>query len=103
MGAIAKANRNEHYYAIVGDLPRLRALVLEAISDSGDQGATRHELAEKLRRPLSSICARVNELELAGYIRECSESRETQYGGSATVLRLSSQFISDTPIQKTLF
>lgn len=103
MGAVAKANRNEHYYAVLRDLPQLRALVLDAISDSGDHGATRHELASQLRRPLSSICARVNELESAGLVVETGGARETEYGGTATVLRLSSQFHSTGLVQQKLF
>ena len=37
-------------------------LVLAAIIDSGVDGVTRHQIAERLQIPLSSVCGRVNEL-----------------------------------------
>lgn len=103
MGKIAEQNRNATYYSVLSDQPKVRRDVLEAIADSGSDGITRHELADKLRRPLSSMCARVSELEDAGHVVETSRSRQTQYGGSATVVVLSPSLVVGGLVQKTLF
>lgn len=38
------------------------AQVLACIREAGPSGLTRHEIAERMRLPLSSVCGRVNEL-----------------------------------------
>ena len=50
-------------------------------------GATDHEAAEDLNKPLSSICARRNELMAreSPLVRDSGRRRPTKYGGSAIV------------------
>lgn len=62
----SKPNRDRVYLATLpwhaGDCKR----VLEHLRQCGQQGATRHEIADALRIPLSGVCGRVSTLLKAG-------------------------------------
>ncbi len=88
MARISEQNRNDHYDAILATTPRSRAQVFLALADAEPNGLTRYELAELLKRPVSSICARVHELEEQKLITETEDKRDTQYGGTSVVLRI---------------
>lgn len=47
-------------YAIVNSYQL--QLVLDVVAAAGSDGVTRHEIADRLSIPLSSVCGRVNEL-----------------------------------------
>ena len=59
-------------------------------------GLTRHEIAAELGVPLSSVCGRVKELEEAGFVHSTAETRATQHGKPATVVKLTHR---DKPVQ----
>jgi predicted transcriptional regulator len=92
MGSTSEQNRNDHYDAILATTPRSRAEVFLALADAEPRGLTRYELAEKLKRPVSSICGRVHELEQTDLIVETDDKRQTPYGGESVVLRIAPQY-----------
>ena len=47
--------------------------------------STNYELSEMLNMPLSSVCARVRELQLTGHIEDSGIRRKTPYGKTAIV------------------
>tara|TARA_Y100001970_G_scaffold229020_1_gene283978 strand:+ start:643 stop:933 length:291 start_codon:yes stop_codon:yes gene_type:complete len=47
--------------------------------------STNYELSEMLNMPLSSVCARVRELQLTGHIEDSGTRRKTQFGKFAIV------------------
>lgn len=63
--------------------------ILECLETRG--GMTREELAAELRKPLTTICGRVRELEQAGAVVSTAETRPTQYGRPASVVRIREQ------------
>ena len=53
--------------------------------------STNYELSEMLNMPLSSVCARVRELQLTGHIEDSGKRRETPYGKTAIVWQKKNQ------------
>ena len=49
------------------------------------QESTNYEIARELEMPLSSVCARVRELQLLGLVEDSGKRRETPYGKTAIV------------------
>lgn len=86
MGNLAVVVRDSTYHGLT--LSGVSALVIEKLRELGSRGATRHELAEMLNRPISSMCGRINELEKAKLVVENGETRPTQFGKEATVIVL---------------
>ena len=67
--------------------------VLCEISEQGQRGCTRDELAAFLKLPDSSTDARVWELKQGGFIEETTKTRKTQHGSEASVLVLTAKGI----------
>lgn len=103
MGKLAVDVRNATYHAILPELDNVQRSIVEKLQELGSVGATRHELAIALNRPLSSMCARVHELEEAQIVVETGGTRETQYGKPATVIRLAPRLCGSKLIQQDLF
>jgi len=55
----ASAKRDSHRALTIGNQ---HTLIISCIQSAGQLGMTRHEIAEALNLPLSSVCGRVNEL-----------------------------------------
>lgn len=72
---------------ILPRLGRLQKAYLAYLHVCGPTGATDHNAAAGLGRPLSSICARRNELMKFDppLVRDSGRTRTTNYGGTATV------------------
>ena len=49
------------------------------------QSSTNYQIADELDMPLSSVCARVRELQLLEEIEDSGHRRETPYGKTAIV------------------
>jgi len=49
------------------------------------ESSTNYQIADELEMPLSSVCARVRELQLLGLIEDSGIRRETPYGKTAIV------------------
>ena len=49
------------------------------------QDSTNYEIARELEMPLSSVCARVRELQLLGLVEDSCNRRQTPYGKTAIV------------------
>lgn len=79
-------NRNQVFHSLEG-LPASQRRIVDFLTLRHD-GATRHEIAAALRMPLSSVCGRVSELENMELVQSTDEKRETQYGKTATVVRI---------------
>jgi DNA-binding MarR family transcriptional regulator len=77
-------NRNQVYRGM--NVTPAQWRIVQHLERSG--ASTRHELADALAMPLSGVCGRVNELEMCGLVVSTAETRETQYGKTATVVRL---------------
>ena len=50
-----------------------------------------YQIADELEMPLSSVCARVRELQLTGHIEDSGTRRKTQFGKLAIVWRKKDQ------------
>ena len=104
MGKLAELVRDSTYQEILGEVTGVHREVIEKLRSLGSVGATRHELAQMLNRPISSMCGRVNELEHAGIVIETGETRPTQYGKEATVVRLAPRLCDGNKlVQQDLF
>ena len=55
------------------------------------QDSTNYEIARELEMPLSSVCARVRELQLLELVEDSGIRRETPYGKTAIVWQRSDQ------------
>lgn len=80
--------------AAIAQVPKLgnaQAQYVRYMRHCGPIGSTDHEAAEQLGRPLSSICARRNEMMKRGYIRDSGARRPTRYGGRAVVWVITNQ------------
>lgn len=86
MSVHSEANRNEVFYALE-ELPTVKRRIVELL-ESRVRGLTRHEIAAELVLPLSSVCGRVSELETEGWLYSTDETRTTQYGKRATVVKI---------------
>ena len=74
--------------AAVDQLPhlgRLQRAYYEVLREAGRRGATDHEAATALGRPLSSINARRNELRQLGLVADSGRRRVSSYGKQAVV------------------
>ena len=49
------------------------------------EASTNYQIADELEMPLSSVCARVRELQLTGHIEDSKIRRKTQFGKFAIV------------------
>ena len=49
------------------------------------ESSTNYQIADELEMPLSSVCARVRELQLTGHIEDSGTRRKTQFGKFAIV------------------
>ena len=49
------------------------------------EASTNYQIADELDMPLSSVCARVRELQLTGHIEDSGTRRKTQFGKFAIV------------------
>ena len=49
------------------------------------QASTNYEISDELEMPLSSVCARVRELQLTDHIEDSGLRRKTQFGKFAIV------------------
>ena len=103
MGKLAELVRNSTYQEILGEVSGVHREVVEKLRELGGTGATRHELAQLLRRPISSMCGRINELETAGIVVETGMTRATQYGKLASVVRLAPRLCGEQLVQQSLF
>jgi hypothetical protein len=103
MGKIAELVRDSTYQEILGEVTGVHREVVQKLRDLGSIGATRHELAHLLNRPISSMCGRIHELEDAGIVIETGETRPTQYGKEATVVRLAPRLCAGKLTQPSLF
>lgn len=68
-------NRNSSYHETRPKHTAQRQLVFRYIQKLDEVGATRHEIAEALGLPLSSVCGRVNELLTLGDVVETDQRR----------------------------
>ena len=59
-----------------------RAQVYEYIKT---KSSTNYQIADELELPLSSVCARVRELQLLGLVEDSCNRRQTPYGKTAIV------------------
>jgi len=57
------------------------------------QSVTNYEIADELKMPLSSVCARVRELQLTGHVEDSGIRRETPFGKTAIVWQKKDQII----------
>jgi ferritin-like metal-binding protein YciE len=103
MGKVAREVRDDTYHSLLADLSTQERAVIEALRKCGRSGATRHELARLLNRPLSSMCGRVNRLEENSIVIETGDKRETEFGKLASVVRLADRYLSDAVVQQQLF
>lgn len=104
MGKLGELVRDQTYQEILGEVSGVHREVIQKLRDLGSLGATRHELAYLLNRPISSMCGRINELEAAGIVVETGGTRTTQYGKEATVVSLAPRLLCDDKLlQQYLF
>lgn len=99
MGKLAVELRNATYQEILPELDNVQRSIVAKLRELGATGATRHELAIALNRPISSMCARVHEMEDVGIVVETGETRLTQYGHPATVIRLADRLSESKLVQ----
>jgi hypothetical protein len=60
--------------------PRQRDLVMAFVRSRGEHGATNDEIADGLRLPIQSVCARANELAAVDQIHDSGQERPTNTG-----------------------
>lgn len=71
--------------AVEPKAPTQRDLVLEDIRACKAWGTTQSAIVTRLRLPLQSVCARVNELGELGLVKALRKTRETNAGGAGLV------------------
>ncbi len=84
MSEHSEANR-DNVFRSLEELPAVKRKICELLEQSPN-GLTRHEIADALVMPLSSVCGRIKELEGDGWVHSTAETRATQYGKTATVV-----------------
>ncbi|MEL6898577.1 MAG: hypothetical protein AAFP90_20970 [Planctomycetota bacterium] len=95
----SRTNREEHHAAhITTKATTQRQLVFAHVAATGTNGATRHEIATTIQRPLSSVCGRIRELIDAGDIVETDQRRRTGNGGSSVVL-IAADFVNQKQVR----
>lgn len=62
--------------AIAEMAPTLRGKVYQYLAGRLEQGATRQEIADRLRMKLQTVCGRIGELKRMGLVCEGKETRE---------------------------
>lgn len=73
--------------SVIGELPRLESLVLEAIREAGKTGMTADELLQQYPHlSYSSVTARPKALKEKGYIQDSGEIRPGRTGRNQKVL-----------------
>ncbi|QDV42941.1 hypothetical protein Enr13x_27930 [Stieleria neptunia] len=85
-GQHAKATRAAAASAAKEKGPNRRLQILTLLRSRGTTGATRHEIADAMGWPLSSVCSPVLELLRTGDLIENGEKRKTQFGSMAAVI-----------------
>lgn len=95
MSVHSETNRNAVFDSLEA-LPKVKRRIVDLLL-ANPNGFTRHEIGEQLGLPLSTVCGRVTELETVGLVFSTDETRPTQYGKSATVVRVRS---GHKPIQQ---
>ena len=65
--------------------PKLKTKREKVLEFLKSQSSTNYEIADELEMPLSSVCARVRELQLLELIEDSGHRRETPYGKTAIV------------------
>ena len=65
--------------------PKLKTKREKVLEFVKSQSSTNYEIADELEMPLSSVCARVRELQLLEEIEDSGHRRETPYGKTAIV------------------
>ena len=69
--------------------PTERQAALLALLDNRPGGLIRHEVAELMRIPLSSVCSLANSMVVRGELIETGETRLSPYGQHARILTIS--------------
>lgn len=95
MSVHSETNRNAVLDSLDA-LPKVKRRIVELLL-ANPNGLTRHEIGERLGLPLSTVCGRVTELEKDYWVFSTEETRQTQYGKPATIVRVRS---SEKPIQQ---
>jgi predicted ArsR family transcriptional regulator len=72
----SEQNRNATFHSLE-DLSDSKRRIIELLTREPN-GLTRHEIGERLRMPLSTVCGRVSELEGDGWLFSTDDTRETQ-------------------------
>ena len=70
------ATSREAAEAIVEQLPRLEAVVLEAVTAAGKRGATSHEIADATGLSLVTVSPRLRPLARRGKVIESGQRRD---------------------------
>ena len=65
--------------------PKLKTKREKVLEFVKSQSSTNYQIADELEMPLSSVCARVRELQLLELIEDSGHRRETPYGKTAIV------------------
>lgn len=89
VGAPYQASSDTSIAAAVAAAPKVKPQsqkILGALRIHGPM--TQDEVAVTLYLPRSTVCARMRELELEGFVVKTNETRLTQYGKAAAVYRL---------------
>ncbi|MDV6030380.1 MAG: hypothetical protein F9B45_09790 [Phycisphaera sp. RhM] len=85
-GQHAKATRAAASAAAMPKAPSRQEQVLTFLRSRGPTGATRHEIADAMNWPLSSVCGPALAILRDGLAVENGERRQTQFGSQAAVI-----------------
>ena len=58
---------------------------VKALTHGNPNSLTNYEISDELEIPLSSVCARVRELQILNLVEDSGKRRETKYGKQAIV------------------
>ena len=67
--------------------PKLKTKREKVFEFIKSQSSTNYQIADELEMPLSSVCARVRELQLLNLVEDSGNRRETPFGKTAIVWR----------------
>ncbi|MCO8124495.1 hypothetical protein NHH03_22340 [Stieleria sp. TO1_6] len=84
-GGAAKATKAAAYADAKPKMPERRQQALELLANAGDDGLTRHQLADEMDIPLSSACPLALQILRAQLAVETGEKRLTPMGKPAAV------------------
>lgn len=79
--------------------PTQRDRVLDDIRTCGAYGTTHAAIVVRLRLPLQSVCARVNELGEMGRVKALTETRTTAAGGQGLVF-VATEYVNGRPLEQ---